>query len=231
MKARILFAEDDINLSFVTLDNLEKYGFEVTACTDGAEALKAFAPKRFDICILDVMMPKVDGFTVAKKIREEDKEIPILFLTAKSMKEDRIEGLKLGGDDYITKPFSIEELILRIEVFLKRSRIQDNTGEEETKVFRIGNYLFNSERLHLSINGSSVRLTAKEGELLTLFARNAGNILKREDILNTIWGDDDYFVGRSLDVFISRLRKYLKDDPRIRIENVHGVGFLLECEQ
>ncbi len=221
-KARLLYVEDDETLSFVTRDHLELNGYEVCHCATGGEALEMIRKEKFDLAILDIMLPKVDGFEIARHLRERDHEIPILFLTAKSMKEDRLEGFKLGGDDYITKPFSIEELILRIEVFLKRRNV---TGERKQEVFQLGRYTFDYPNLKLSDNGKEATLTQKEADLLCYLASNPNKVLKRSDILVKVWGKDDYFLGRSLDVFISRLRKYLNDDPGLAIENLHGVGF------
>jgi DNA-binding response OmpR family regulator len=229
-RASILFVEDDVNLSFVTKDNLEKNGYKVTHCADGISAMETFESGKFDICVFDVMLPKLDGFTLARQIRLKNKQVPILFLTAKSLKEDKIEGLSLGADDYITKPFNIEELILKIEIFLRRSKVLNTSGKDEN-TFYIGRYFFDFEGLTLTCGENKSRLTAKEAELLRFFCRNRNKVLKREEILNTLWGDDDYFIGRSLDVFISRLRKYLKEDPAIKIENVHGVGFQLSVEE
>jgi len=225
--ARIMLVEDDTNLSYVTHDNLEKHGFKVKAFEDGQAALEAFGKEVFDLCILDVMLPKLDGFALAKAIREQNDQIPIIFLTAKSLKEDKIAGLTLGADDYITKPFSIEELILKTEVFLRRSR----SGHPALKknLFKIGKYSFDFHELSLMFpNEENIKLTVKEAELLRYFCLNMNTILKREDILKTIWGEDDYFIGRSLDVFISRLRKYLNKDSSIRIENIHSLGFRME---
>jgi DNA-binding response OmpR family regulator len=223
-KANILYVEDDVNLGFVTTDNLKLHGYSTIFCKDGKAGLEAFKKAKPDICILDVMMPEMDGFTLAKEIRKIDHEIPIIFLTAKTMKEDKITGFQTGADDYITKPFSIEELILRIEVFLRRSKVPDKEKKIKS-AFEIGKYKFDFNSLSLILGNKKELLTLKEAELLRFFCLNKGNILKREEILKSIWGDDDYFMGRSLDVFISRLRKYLKDDPTISIENIHGVGF------
>lgn len=223
VKPNLLFVEDDINLQYVTRDNLEENGYSVECFSDGKSALDSFQSGNYDLCILDVMLPEMDGFTLADKIRQIDHNVPIIFLTAKSMKEDRIQGLKLGGDDYITKPFSMEELVLRIEVFLKRSKVYEK--EAISEVFQIGNYEYDYPNLTLRIEGNEKQLTQREADLLRYFCQNIDHILKREDILNAIWGDDDYFLGRSLDVFIFRLRKYLKNDPAIQIENIHGVGF------
>lgn len=220
----ILYVEDDETLAFVTKDNLENHGYKVTHYGNGIDALAGFKRYSFDLCVLDIMLPQMDGFTLAEKIRKEDEQIPILFLSAKSMNEDRIKGFKIGGDDYITKPFSIEELILKIEVFLKRNLINK---EEELSFYSIGKYEFHYDALTLVYNDNSRSLTQREADLLQYFARNQNKILKRPDILITVWGEDDYFLGRSLDVFISRLRKYLKDDSDTEIENIHGVGFRL----
>ncbi len=228
-KTKILYAEDDINLAFVTRDNLEVREYEVKHCENGQDALATFQGDKFDICVLDVMMPKMDGFELAKEIRKINREIPILFLTAKADKDDRIAGLRLGADDYIVKPFSIEELILKIEVFIKRSRLVDGPSQAGKRV-QLGKYTLDLEALELRLGPDVKKLTYREGELLNHFAAQRGKILKREDILNTIWGDDDYFKGRSLDVFISRLRKYLKDDPEVKIENIHGIGFRLDAK-
>lgn len=225
-KAKILYVEDDESLSFLTKDNLEMEGYEVIHCTNGMEAMDEFENSTFDIAILDVMLPKMDGFTLAKHIREKNKDIPILFLTAKSLKEDKLEGLQLGGDDYITKPFSIEELILKIEIFLRRNKV-NRSGE--AKVYNIGEFKFekNAYRLVHEGSGEERKLTQREAELLEEFARRQNKIVNRTDILVKLWGEDDYFKGRSLDVFISRIRKYLSADPSIELENIHGVGFRL----
>jgi len=223
-KPKILYVEDDVNLGFVTSDNLKLKGYRVVYCKDGKSGLEAYNKEDFDICILDVMLPEMDGFTLAKHIRENNKNIPIIFITAKTMKEDRIAGFKTGADDYISKPFSIEELLLRIEVFLKRSKVSTINNELPTQ-FKIGSYTFNFEDLLLKNNKEETHLTLKEAELLRYLCINKDKIIKREEILKTIWGDDDYFMGRSLDVFISRLRKYLNSDDKVKIENIHGVGF------
>ncbi len=223
-KPHILYVEDDESLSFVTKDNLELEGFKVTHCADGKQALELLEHEKFDLCILDVMLPEIDGFTVAKHLRAVNQEIPIIFLSAKSLKDDRITGLRIGADDYITKPFSIEELILKIEVFLKRSKVDKPTHHDQ---FQFGTYRFDYKNLTLQHGDKEKRLTQKEADLLLLFQKNKNRVLPRATILEQIWGENDYFLGRSLDVFISRLRKYLRDDPSIRIENIHGVGFKL----
>ena len=227
MRANIFYVEDDETLSFVTKDNLELQGFSITHCSDGKSAMQHIKNNlsEMDLCILDVMLPEIDGFELAKSIRERNSQIPILFLTAKSLKEDRISGLKIGADDYITKPFSIEELILKIEIFLKRSKI--NTNHTAT-LFKVGQYNFDHKNLQLSVNDEQKTLTQKEADLLKLFVENKNEVLKRSHILEEVWGEDDYFLGRSLDVFISRLRKYLNQDDSLALKNIHGVGFKLE---
>lgn len=226
-KATILYVEDDETLSFVTKDNLELNGYNVVHFADGKSALDQFTKFNFDLCILDVMLPEMDGYTLASNIRKSDQETPILFLTAKSLKEDRIHGLKLGADDYITKPFSIEELILKIEVFLKRKFVNAPTQDNS----KLGMFSFDYRNLKLSTEDGSTNLTQKEADLLKLLLDNKNNTLTRENILKKLWGENDYFLGRSMDVFISRIRKHLRPDPNLKIENVHGVGFrLLEQE-
>ncbi len=225
-KAHILYVEDDETLSFVTADNLELQGYQITHCADGQAALDVLQNQSFDLCILDVMLPEVDGFTIAKEIRKFDLDIPIIFLSAKSLKEDKIHGLKLGADDYLTKPFSIEELILKIDIFLRRSKV--GLQVEKPTAYHIGSYHFNYDNLELKTEGFQKVLTQREADLLRYIVDRKGRIMKRSEILEAIWGEDDYFLGRSLDVFISRLRKYLKMDEQIKIENIHGVGFRLK---
>ena len=220
---KILYVEDDLSLSFVTHDQLEKRGYEVVSCENGLDALTLFKKEIFDLCIFDVMLPKMDGFELAKNIRETNKQIPILFLTARSMQEDKLEGLTIGGDDYITKPFNIEELCLKIEVFLKRKLV--NKPIEE--FYQIGLFSLDVKEQKLKLGTEEKKLTLKETKLLSLLAQKVNTITKRENILVNLWGKDDYFLGRSLDVFISRLRKYLIEDPTIQIENIRGVGFKL----
>jgi len=227
MKAHLLYVEDDESLSFVTRDNLELQGYQITHCTDGQKAIDSLDNQQFDLCILDVMLPAVDGFELARHIRARDKDIPIIFLSAKSLKEDKIHGLRIGADDYMTKPFSIEELILKVEIFLKRSKIVHMPASEEG-LYAVGQYQFDHTNLQLK-HAEGVRdLTQREANLLRLFVEHPNEVLKRSDILTEIWGEDDYFMGRSLDVFISRLRKYLKVDGGLKIENIHGVGFRLK---
>jgi DNA-binding response OmpR family regulator len=219
----ILYVEDDEFLAFVTRDNLERLGYRISHFTDGAQALESFQKNPYDLCLLDVMLPGMDGYSLAERIRQISQHIPILFLTARSMKEDKLSGFSSGADDYITKPFSIEELVMRIEVFLKRSMIvrTENSGDGR----EIGRYRFDDEKKLLEGPEGKRQLTRREADLLKYLHEHANRRLKREDILRAVWDTDDYFSGRSLDVFISRIRKYLADDPAIRIENIHGQGF------
>ena len=223
MEIKILLAEDDVNLGFVVADHLKSEGYKVTLCNDGNEALKRFNEENYHLCILDVMMPLKDGFTLAKDLRKLNLDIPILFLTAKSQLEDKAEGYKSGGDDYLTKPFSVEELSFRIKALLKR--IQISVEKPEEKILTIGNTIFDSENLTLTFKNQMQSLTKKEAQILKLMFKLRNQVIPREVILNGVWGQDDYFVGRSLDVFITKLRKYLKEDETIQISNLHGVGF------
>ncbi|MBK8405638.1 MAG: response regulator transcription factor [Saprospiraceae bacterium] len=226
-KARLLYAEDDETLSFITKDHLELQGYEVVHCVNGAIAFEVFKNEKFDLCIFDVMLPEMDGFTLAENVRKKDQQIPILFLTATSLTADRIHGLRLGGDDYLTKPFSIEELILKIEIFLRRSRVFEAPTQEQELFVGLYKYLPLEYQL---IKDSNVRiLTQRESELLDFLLKNKNKVIKRSVILESLWGEDDYFMGRSLDVFISRLRKYLSEDPAIKIDNIHGIGFKFLC--
>ncbi|RUT69098.1 DNA-binding response regulator [Flavobacterium cupreum] len=218
---KILYAEDDETLAFLTKDNLEQNNYDVTHCSNGKLSLEAFKEEIFDICILDIMMPKMDGFELAAEIRKIDVDVPIIFLSAKTLKEDRIKGLRLGADDYLVKPFSIEELLLKIEIFLKRSQ---KNGIKKS-VYEIGKYQFDTENFILFNETEKISLTQRESDLLKLFVDNKNLVLKRQQILTSLWGDDDYFMGRSLDVFISRLRKILVNEKGISIENLHGIGF------
>ncbi|HNL39779.1 MAG TPA: response regulator transcription factor [Saprospiraceae bacterium] len=223
-KAHLFYVEDDESLSYVTRDNLELNGYEVTYAEDGQKALDIIrSGQKFDLCILDVMLPEVDGFTLAQEIRKRDDQVPIIFLTAKSMKQDKIQGLTIGADDYITKPFSIEELLLKIDIFLRRTKYANIL--RGNKPVSIGQYTFDYKNLSLAFGDLAETLTQKEADLLKLLNENRNQVVKRSFILETIWGKDDYFLGRSLDVFISRLRKYLSQDEHIKIENIHGVGF------
>jgi DNA-binding response OmpR family regulator len=225
-KTKILLVEDDPNLSMVLQDFLEMLGYEVVLCADGDDGIKAYRKQQFDMCILDIMMPKKDGFTVAAEIRQSNTAIPIIFLTAKSLKEDRIRGFQTGCDDYITKPFSTEELSLRIKAILKRCMVKSLTSNEgEDGFFKFGKFTFDYQNMILISENERLTLTRKEAELLKVLCLHKNKVLTREVALKTVWGDDDYFIGRSMDVFITKLRKYLKDDPSVNIINIHGTGF------
>ena len=224
IKTRILLAEDDNNLGSLLRDYLQMKKFEVDWVTDGEKAYNIFERNHYDICVIDIMMPLKDGFTLVREIRMRDATIPVLFLTAKSMKEDVIEGFSLGADDYITKPFNMEELIFRIEAILRRTR---GSNEQESGISKIGRYHFNSRKQILDYEGQIQKLTSRESDLLKLLCQNANRILERNYALKAIWIDDNYFNARSMDVFITKLRKYLKSDPSIQIINVHGKGFKL----
>ena len=231
-QAKILLVEDDPNLSLVIQDYLEMLNYETQLCRDGEEGLDEFRKNNYDLIVLDIMMPKKDGISVAREIRKVDEQIPIIFLTAKSLKEDRIKGFQTGCDDYIAKPFSTEELSLRIKAILKRCRIRDNeVPEPKNQEFQIGKVIFDHVNMVLRTDEEEHYLTRKESALLKLLCLYKDQLLSREIALKTIWGDDDYFIGRSMDVFISKLRKYLKIDPRISITNVHGTGFKLEVKE
>ena len=221
--AKILYVEDDEALGFVTKDSLIQENFEVDHYLNGKDAKKAFMANVYDICIIDIMLPKFDGFSLAGFIRSKNEQVPIIFVTAKSMQEDKLRGLKLGADDYITKPFNIEELILKINVFLKRKYI----NEEVAKVEELGKFRFDMANLTLSKEGENIKITKREGELLYELLASKNRVIQRKLLLEKIWGKEDYFLGRSMDVFISRLRKHLSSDPSVQIENVHGVGFRL----
>lgn len=219
-KSKILYAEDDETIAFLIQDSLESY-YDISCYPDGRSALEAFDTQDFDICLLDIMMPGINGFELAQYIRDKNTEIPIIFISAKALKEDRIKGLKIGADDYLVKPFSIEELILKIEVFLKRTK---KTSTHPPK-YKVGKYDFDPKNYTLQNTLNTITLTQRESELLHYFIRHKNTVVKRQDILKAIWGDDDYFMGRSLDVFISRLRKVLMNEENILIENLHGIGF------
>ncbi|RME19482.1 MAG: DNA-binding response regulator [Bacteroidetes bacterium] len=231
-KIRILLAEDDENLSFMLEQYLIQKGFDVVVKSNGEEAFDIFCKKKFDLLILDVMMPKLDGFSLARKIRQINTEIPIIFLTAKGSKEDTLEGFNSGADDYITKPFSIDELIARINAVIKRTNIYKAIESNET-VFEIGEYTFNYAEKQLIHHPTKeqMHLTTKESELLRLFAIHKNSLLDRSFALKSIWGDDNYYNSRSMDVYIAKLRKYLSKDPNISIVNVHGKGFQLYVKE
>lgn len=225
--SKILLVEDDNNLGNILSEYLELKGYGITLCTDGESGYESFRSDSYDLCVLDVMMPRRDGFSLARAIRKENEDIPIIFLTAKSMKEDKIEGFSIGGDDYITKPFSIEELLMRIQAVLKRCRSRQSAPAGDGNAFYIGNYLFDYRNQLLALDGEERRLTSREAELLKLLSDNRNAVLRRDAALNHVWGDDNYFNGRSMDVYITKLRKYLRDDPQVEIITVHGTGFKL----
>lgn len=224
---RILYVEDDPNLGFVTKDNLELNHYEIVHCVDGQEALDTFYQQQpFDMCVLDVMLPKLDGFTLAQRIRQQDRHVPILFLTARSLQEDKLHGLRIGGDDYLTKPFSMEELLMRMQAILRR--VNERTSSEiRNNVYVIGKYQFDFNRQILRIADKEQKLTSKEAALLRLLAINLNQVLDRSYALKEIWNDDSYFNARSMDVYITKLRKFLKLDPTVELINVHGIGFKL----
>jgi two-component system OmpR family response regulator len=229
LKAKILLVEDDPNLSAVLSDYLEMLEYSTTQAVDGEEGLVKFRQDNFDLCILDVMLPKKDGFSLAKDIREINEQVPVVFLTARGQNDDRIAGFRVGCDDYITKPFSSEELALRIEAILKRC--MNRTMRPQSSLFDIGLYRFDAVNLRLVFNNEEQKLTPKEAALLRLLCAYKNNLLPRDFALKEIWGDSDYFIGRSMDVFIARLRKYLRHDPSVVIQNVHGSGFKLEVRE
>lgn len=220
---KILLAEDDVNLGNLLCDYLKAKGYETVLASNGDEAFNLFAKGGFNLCLFDVMMPIKDGFTLAKEIRKINETIPIIFLTAKSMKEDTLQGFQSGADDYISKPFSMEELLARINAVLRRTMPQQK--EEDTHLFKIGKYHFDYQKRLLSLNGNEQKLTSKENELLKLLCINQGKMLERTYALKAIWEDDNYFNARSMDVYIAKLRKLLNEDERIEIMNVHGRGF------
>ncbi len=221
-KGKVLLAEDDLSLGYVIKDNLTEAGYDVVLCPDGQSAIDKFDKNEFNICLLDVMMPHKNGFDVAKKIRQQSDVVPILFLTAKSLEEDRIKGFQVGADDYIIKPFSMQELLMRMEVFMRRSK---KMHSEKSVSFDIGRLKFSYTDLKLAIGDEIFNLTQKEADLLKFLCEHSNRILKREEVLLNVWGKDDYFLGRSMDVFITKLRKYFKSDPHVNLETIHGVGF------
>jgi len=224
-ETRILLAEDDKNLGNILQAYLEAKGYPAVLCANGKIAYETFKRDDFDFCVLDIMMPEMDGFTLAKKIRKIDKDVPILFLSAKAMQEDRIHGFEVGADDYLTKPFSMEELLLRIQAIMRRS--ETSTNEKNKSVFTFGKYTFEYNRQILIFDKKEQKLTSKEAELLKLLCENMNNVLDRTIALNKIWFDDSYFNARSMDVYVTKLRKYLKEDSNVELINVHGVGFKL----
>jgi len=224
---KILLAEDDPNLGQLLQEFLNGKGYQTQLATDGNAGLKMFLENTCDLCLLDVMMPKKDGFSLAKDIRLANKDVPIIFLTAKTMKEDTIQGFKVGGDDYITKPFSMEELLLRIQAVLRRYQKKTAIIELQKNIFQLGFYTFDADHQLLTKEGFSQKLTSKESALLKLFSENQNQPINRNFALKLIWGDDSYFNARSMDVYITKLRKHLKDDPALQLMNLHGEGFKL----
>ena len=221
---KIMLCEDDENLGMLLREYLQAKGFSAELFPDGEAGYRAFTKQKYDICILDVMMPKKDGFTLAHEIRQSNADVPLIFLTAKQLKEDILEGFKIGADDYITKPFSMEELVFRVEAILRRVRGKKN---KESSIYKVGNFTFDTQKQLLSIGEKQTKLTTKENELLALLCSHANEILQRDFALKTIWIDDNYFNARSMDVYITKLRKHLKDDPQIEIINIHGKGYKL----
>ncbi len=226
---KIIIVEDDLNLGFLLLDFLEAEGYRVKLCRDGQMGLKALQKEIYDLCILDVMMPEMDGFAFAGQLKSQGHQLPFLFLTARSMKEDRLKGYALGAEDYIAKPFDEDELLCKIEVILRHTT--DPTAAACPEQFSLGSYYFDYSRQELHFEGQCQRITQKENEVLRLLCLNKGQILRREEAVEQIYGKKDYFLGRSFDVFISRLRKLLRNDPKISIENVFPVGFILEVKE
>ena len=228
-KQRIFLVEDDKNFGMVLKSYLEIHGFHVNLIEDGARAIHTFRNNEYDICILDVMLPNFDGYTVAREIRLINETIPLFFLTAKTLKEDILKGFSLGADDYITKPFDSEVLLLKIKAILKRHCVQKEISEQEE--YTIGNYIYNSRFRTLTLGKEIQKLSPKESSLLLLMCKNLNNITPREIALKTIWGDDNYFTTRSMDVFVTKLRKYLKDDLKVEILNLHGNGYILSVKE
>jgi DNA-binding response OmpR family regulator len=228
-KVRVLLVEDDINMGFLLVDFLESDGFEVKLYKDGESGFKGFQAGGFHLCIVDLMLPRMDGFTLARKIKEAEPEIPIIILSARSMKEDKIKGFRIGIDDYITKPFDEEELLYRIKAILSRTRPSQNKAQKRSAI-SIGRYEFDCSNQLLSYNKESQRLTLKESQILGLLGNHINDLVKREEIMIAVWGDSDYYTGRSLDVFISKLRSYLRNDPSVRIITVPTVGCILEVQ-
>jgi len=224
-KIRVLLAEDDKNLGSILKSYLDVKGFATTLCVNGQEAWNAFEKNKFDFCIIDVMMPVKDGFTLVREIREINRTIPVLFLTAKSMQDDKMKGFSVGADDYLTKPFSMEELLVRMHAILRR--VQETKQAGGGNIYEIGDFVFDHNRQVLTINGEEQKLTSKEAALLRLLCENMNEVLDRSDALKKIWNDDSYFNARSMDVYITKLRKFLKPDPKIELINVHGIGFKL----
>ncbi|MBN1950498.1 MAG: response regulator transcription factor [Bacteroidales bacterium] len=230
MEKKILLVEDDLNLGIVTKDFLEMEGFSVDHCQDGESGKTSFFNRNYQLVIIDIMLPRLDGFALAREIREKDRQVPLIFLTAKSMKEDKIRGFKAGADDYITKPFSTEELALRINAVLRRTTGEVSETETERPVFAFGKFTFDYPEQMLHINNKTIQLTRKEADVLRMLCKYQNKLLKRDVALKEIWSENDYFMGRSMDVYIAKLRKLLREDPSISIINVHNSGFKLSVE-
>lgn len=228
-RLKILLAEDDLNLGVLLVDYLESEGFDVKLCKDGELALKAFQNNSYDLCLLDVMMPKMDGFSLAKEIRGGDKNIPLIFITAKTLREDKLAGYDLGADDYVTKPFDEEELLWKIKAVIRR--VPENPKSGTVEIISIGKYRFDFSNQSLIYEGKSKRITEREAEVLMYLASRKNKVVKREDLLKELWGENDYFLGRSLDVFLTKIRKYLREDPALSIENVYKVGFIFNVPE
>lgn len=222
IRAKILLVEDDPTLSYVVKDSLQKNGFEVVHCSDSETGWQQFMKNNFDMCLLDVVLPKKDGMYLANQIRQKNETIPILLLTSKSMDDDKIAGFKSGADDYITKPFNLQELLLRVEVFMRRTKKKEDTTPAE---FKLGTLDFDYNNLVLRSDKVEHQLTQREADLIRYLCLNANRVLKRDEILMNVWGKDDYFLGRSMDVFITKVRKYLKDQPGVELQTIHGIGF------
>jgi DNA-binding response OmpR family regulator len=221
-KATILFAEDDASLAFMVKDTLEDEGYKVVHCADGQTAIDNFDKSKFDLCLLDIMMPNKDGYTVAKKIRQQTDVLPILFLSTKSQEEDKLKGYDTGADDYIAKPFSIPELLKKIEVFLRRTKKMHSEVQEE---YFIGDMIFSPTNLKITTPAETFSITQKEADLLRFLYEHKNKVIRRKEVLINVWGKDDFFLGRSMDVYMTKLRKYLKNDPHAVLETIHGIGF------
>ncbi len=225
---KIILVEDDVNLGFLLVEFLESHGFEVKLYRDGTSALKGFTLSHFDFCIIDVMLPGIDGFTLTGKLKEIKSDIPVIILSARSMKEDKLTGFRLGIDDYITKPFDEEELLFRIRAVLNRLQNSKNSKTHDSKPVTIGKYKFDPMNMVLTFDGIDQRITVKESRILQIMAEKKNKVVTRDEIMVNVWGESDYYTGRSLDVFISKLRSYLKNDPSLQIVTIPTVGYLLE---
>jgi DNA-binding response OmpR family regulator len=228
-KIKILLVEDDTNLGFLLLEFLESNGFDVKLYRDGISGYNGFKSSQFDFCILDIMLPKLDGFSLAEKIRVDNKKVPMIFLTARSMKEDKIRGFNIGIDDYVTKPFDEDELLLRIESIL--NRVTPNQTENKKLIYELGKFTFDVNNQILKFGKESKRLTSKESKILAMLSKSRNNIVSREEIMKEVWGETDYFIGRSLDVFISKIRRHLHSEPKIKIETIPTVGVVLNISE